>query len=262
MNRLTDRVAIVTGASKGIGRAIARLYAEQGAGVLLVYRSDDAGAGQAVEEIQQAGGVAAAFKADVSRQADTLAMADEALRRWGRIDILCASAGIVPDGAMIEQLTEEDWDRVIAVNLKGVFLSVKACLPAMIGRQYGRIVIIASLTGPKMGIPGYAHYGASKAGICGFIHSACQEFAAHQITINALEPGWVLTEGLRRVVTVEMIREMEREIPLRRVADPREVAQAALFLASGESGYITGQSIVVDGGLMLPEVPLRFFEQG
>ena len=257
--RLSGKVAIVTGASKGIGKAIAKLYAEEGAQVLAVFQSDNAAAHQTLEEIKAAGGEASLFQADVSKKADTEGMAEEAVRLYGRMDVFCSNAGIYPF-VKIEDMTEDDWDRVLSVNLKGTFLGVKACLPQMREQNYGRIVCISSTTGPRTGVPGLAHYGASKNGIIGFIRNACLEFGKYNITINAVEPGAVLTEGLKAALDEVAIKEIEQEIPLKRMADPLDVAYAALFLATDESKYITGQSIVVDGGLILPEMPLRLFE--
>lgn len=261
--RLDGKVAIVTGASKGIGKAIAKLYAQEGAKVLAVFHSDSASAARAAKEISEAGGEVALFQGDVSKRADTQKMAEKAVALYGRLDILCCNAGIYP-GASIEDMTEEDWDRVQAVNLKGAFLGVKACIGPMKARNYGRIVVISSTTGPRTGIPGYSHYGASKGGMEGFIRCACIELGPHNITINAVEPGMTMTEGLRSTIDEAgfgdaAIKEVANEIPLKRLADPIDIAYAALFLASDESRYITGQALTVDGGLVLPELPLRLF---
>jgi 3-oxoacyl-[acyl-carrier protein] reductase len=258
-NRLSDKVAIVTGASRGIGKAIAKLYADEGAKVLAVFHSDEPGALSTLEGIKATGGEASLFQADVSKKADTERMAEEALRLYGRVDVLCSNAGIYPL-VKIEDMTEDDWDLVLSVNLKGTFLAVKACLPQMQAQNYGRIVCISSTTGPRTGVPGLAHYGASKNGIIGFIRNACLEFGKYNITINAVEPGAVLTEGAKVALDEATISEIEKEIPLKRFADPLDIAYAALFLATDESKYITGQSIVVDGGLILPEMPLHLFE--
>jgi len=257
--RLSDKIAIVTGASKGIGKAIAKLYGEEGAKILAVFHSDETGARNTLGEIKAAGGEASLFQADVSKKADTEKMAEEAVRIYGRIDVLCSNAGIYPL-VKIEEMTEDDWDRVLTVNLKGTFLAVKACLPQMQAQNYGRIVCISSTTGPRTGVPGLAHYGASKNGIIGFIRNACLEIGKYNITINAVEPGAVLTEGIKKLLDETTIKEIEKEIPLKHMANPLDVAYAALFLATDESKYITGQSIVVDGGLILPEMPLRLFE--
>ena len=258
-NRLSGKVAIVTGASKGIGKSIAQLYAEEGAKVLAVFHSDEVAAHKALEEIRAAGGEASLFRADVSKKADTDRMAEEAVRLYGRIDVLCTNAGIYPS-VMIGDMTEEDWDRVQDVDLKGTFLSVKACLPQMRVQNYGRVVAISSTTGVRTGIAGFSHYGAAKSGIGGFIRCACIELAQYNVTINAVAPGMVMTEGSKEALgdaADTIFKEVEKEIPMKRVADPIDIAYAALFLATDESRYITGQEIIVDGGLILPEISLQ-----
>lgn len=256
--RLAGRVAVVTGASKGIGRAVAKLYATEGAKVLATFQADRKSA-EAAEEIEVAGGIVSFLQADVSNKTDTERVAREAMKLYGRIDVLCSNAGVYP-AAPLESMTEDEWDRVHAINLKGTFLSVKACLPQMQQQRYGKIVVVASTTGTRTGLPGYSHYGATKAGILGFIRCACLEVAKHNVTINAVCPGVVMTEGVREAFgsdTDELVKELRKEIPLGRLGNPSDVAYAALFFASDESNYITGQELIVDGGLILPEVPLR-----
>jgi 3-oxoacyl-[acyl-carrier protein] reductase len=256
--RLDGKVAIVTGAGRGNGRAIAQVFGQAGARVLVVDR-DPAGASQTAEAITSSGGTASAFQADVGRQADNEAMASAAVERYGRLDILCANAGIYPV-ASVEEITEELWDRVLGINLKSVLFGVKACLPHMKVQGGGRIVVTSSITGPRVSMPGLSHYSASKGGINGFIRSAALELAPHRITLNAVEPGNILTEGIREMNRPEHIEAMARTIPLKRLGDPEDVAYAMLFLASDEAGYITGQSVIVDGGQTLPEFPLSIVE--
>jgi 3-oxoacyl-[acyl-carrier protein] reductase len=251
--RLEGKVAVVTGASRGIGKAIAEVYAAHGASVLVAYRSNDEAAQRTVDGIRAAGGEATAFRGDVSRTADTEAMAAAAVRHYGSIDILCANAVIYP-AAPIERMTEEMWDDSQAVNLKGTFLAVKACVPQMKSQHYGRIVVVSSTSGARVGLNGAANYGAAKAGQIGFLLCACLELAEHNVTINAILPGWVATESLVNAGQ-ERLDMMAREIPLRRLADPLDVAHGALFLSSDEASYITGQTLVIDGGLLVPEVP-------
>lgn len=249
--RLDAKVAIITGSGRGIGRGIAKLFAAEGAKVL-VADLDEITGGKTVDEIQKAGGEASFVKVDTSKKPDTENMARAAVERYGRIDILCQNAGIYPE-VRIQNMTEADWDNVHAINLKGTFLTVKACLPQMITQKYGKIVVTSSITGPKTGNPGLAHYAATKAGINGFIRTAAIEFAKHNITVNGVEPGNILTEGMKQQLGPEYIRAQEQSIPMGRLGEPEDVAYAMLFLASDESRYITGQTIVVDGGQILPE---------
>ena len=247
---LKGRSVIVTGASKGIGRGMARRFGAVGCSVLVVSR-DQAAAGAVAAKIQQDGGLAHAFAADVSRPEDMGAMAKCALERFGAIDILCANAGIFP-AAKLGEMTAADFDAVIGTNLKGTFLSVSACLPAMKSRRYGRIVLTSSITGPVTGYPGWSHYGASKAGQLGFMRTAAIELAMHGITVNAVLPGNVLSDGLVGVGE-DYMRSMTASIPMRRLGSVDDIANAALFFATEEAGYITGQSLVIDGGQILPE---------
>ena len=249
-NRMDRKSVIVTGGSKGLGRGIAKVFAREGARVLIVARKPDAGE-RTAKEIVDAGGVASFFRADVSSRDDVEAMAREAVARHGGIDILCSNAGIFPS-VRLEDMTEADWDLVISVNLKGTFLAVKACLPELKKTNGGRILLTSSVTGPITGYPGWAHYGATKAGMLGFMRTAAIEFARYNITINAVMPGNIMTEGLDDVGE-DYLRLMEKSIPLGKLGDPEDVAYAMLFLGSHEAKYITGQTLVVDGGQTLPE---------
>jgi 3-oxoacyl-[acyl-carrier protein] reductase len=247
---LEGRSVIVTGGSKGIGRGIALRFGLAGCKVLVVAR--DLKSAQAVAgEIGAAGGSALGFAADVTRQAEMQAMAEAAIGSFGGIDILCANAGIFP-AAKLGVMTEADFDAVIGTNLKGNFLAVSACLPAMRARKNGRIILTSSITGPVTGYPGWSHYGASKAGQLGFMRTAAIELARDGITVNAVLPGNIATEGLS-VMGADYVQQMEAAVPMRRLGSVADIANAALFFASDEAAYITGQSLVVDGGQILPE---------
>jgi len=247
---LEGRSVIVTGASKGIGRGIALGFGRARCRVWVVSRHLPQAA-QVAGEIVAAGGTAQAFAADVTRQADMHAMAAAARDAFGTIDILCANAGIFP-ASPLASMTEADFDLVVGTNLKGTFLAVSACLPAMQARKRGRIILTSSITGPVTGYTGWSHYGASKAGQLGFMRTAAIELAPHGITVNAVLPGNIATEGLAGLGD-DYIRSMEASVPMRRLGSVDDVANAALFFASDEAAYITGQSLVIDGGQILPE---------
>jgi 3-oxoacyl-[acyl-carrier protein] reductase len=249
---IAGRSVIVTGASKGIGKGIARVFASKGAKVLLVSR-DLAQAEAAAAEIESAGGIASAVAADVSSPEDCARMAATAIERQGGIDIVCCNAGIFP-AARLGEMSVADWDQVLDINLKGTFLTVDACLPGLKARGKGRIIVTSSITGPITGYPGWAHYAASKAGQLGFVRTAAIELAPHNITVNAVLPGNILTEGME-ALGPEYIARMTSAIPQRRLGSVDDIAYAALFLASDEAAFITGQTIVVDGGQVLPESP-------
>ena len=246
------KVEIVTGASRGIGRAIAEVLAEDGARLLLVARGA-ADLATVVAAIKAVGGEVAAHPADVSRKGDMVAMAAACLARFGRIDILCHNAGIFPT-APVEDTTETLWDEIHAINLKSTLFAVQGCLPAMKAQAYGRIVLTGSTAGHYSGVPGFSAYTASKAGQIGFSRSAAIEFAPFGITINSVLPGSVLTDGLADLGEA-YVEEVGRSIPIGRAGDPREIAHAVQFLASAEAGYITGQTLVIDGGQRLPHTP-------
>ena len=247
---IKGRVAVVTGASRGIGKGIGQVFGRQGARVLVVARQE-AAATAVAEEIAVAGGEASALACDVADPEAVRRMAQAAEQRYGGIDILCANAGIYP-AAPLSEMTPAQWDEVLDANLKGTFLAVSACLPALKRSAHGRVVITSSITGPVTGYPGWSHYGASKAGQLGFMRTAAIELAPHRITVNAVMPGNIMTDGLLANGD-EYLRQMSASIPLRRLGSVEDIANAALFLASDEAAYITGQTIIVDGGQTLPE---------
>ena len=247
---IKDRSVIVTGGSKGIGKGIAKVFAAQGAKIMIAARGEGA-AKAAVDEIAASGGTAAYTLTDVCDwdQVQALVMATE--KAYGGVDILCSNAGIFPQ-AKIDDLSPDDWDHVLNTNLKSTFLSVKAVTPAMEKKGGGRIVITSSITGPVTGFTGWTHYGASKAGQLGFLKTAAIELSKKNITINAVMPGNIITEGLEGLGQ-DYLDTMAASIPLRRLGKVEDIGNAALFFASDEAAYITGQSIVVDGGQILPE---------
>jgi 3-oxoacyl-[acyl-carrier protein] reductase len=247
LTSVKDKSVVVTGASKGIGKGIARVFARNGARVLVVARHTD----QAEATAREIGNRASAFAADVTNAADTEAMAKAATERNGGIDVLCANAGIFPQ-AKIEDMSAEQWDEVLGTNLKGTFLSVKACIPYLKKSGEGRVILTSSITGPITGFPGWTHYGASKAGQLGFLRTAAIELAKYGITINAVMPGNIVTEGLEGL-GADYLKTMAASIPLKRLGSVEDIGHAALFFASKEAGYITGQTLVVDGGQILPE---------
>ena len=247
LTSISGRSVIVTGASKGIGKGIARVFAHQGAKVLVVSRTlPDAEA--CANEI---GHGASAFSADVGDWDQCQAMAATAKDRHGGLDILCANAGVYPQ-TNIEEMDPNEWDLVMGTNLKGSFLSVKACLPALKNSDQGRVILTSSITGPLTGFPGWSHYGASKSGQLGFMRTACIELARHNITMNAVLPGNIITEGLEGLGE-DYLATMAASIPLKKLGVVEDIGNAVLFLASKEANYITGQTIIVDGGQILPE---------
>jgi 3-oxoacyl-[acyl-carrier protein] reductase len=244
--RLQDKVALIIGSARGIGKGIAQRFAEEGA--RLVLADSEAEAGQATAD--ELG--AAFIRTDISLMADAEAAVALALSRHDRLDIVVQNAGIYP-WQLIENTSPDDWDRVMAVNLRGTFNATLAALAPMKAQGYGRMLYTSSITGPHVTSPGHGHYAASKAGINGFIRSAALEFSGYGITVNGVEPGNILTEAIELLRGAAYIKNMEDSIPLGRLGSPRDVANAFLFLASDDASYITGTTIIVDGGQLLPE---------
>jgi 3-oxoacyl-[acyl-carrier protein] reductase len=247
MQQLTDQVAVVTGGARGIGRGIATVLAAEGARVVIV----DLDGELAERAASDLGGLAIA--ADVVDRPSVDQMAARVVDELGRIDIVAANAGIYPVAELTE-LTDEMWAQVMDVNVGGAVRTVQACLPAMRDRGYGRVVLTSSITGPITGQRGFAHYGASKAAMLGFMRSAAVELARSGITVNAVMPGNVATEGFAGTSDEHQER-MLTSIPMGRYAEPEEIGWAVRFLASPEAAYITGQTLIVDGGQVLPEAP-------
>jgi 3-oxoacyl-[acyl-carrier protein] reductase len=247
---LKGKSVIVTGGSKGIGKGIAKVFAGHGAKVLIVARHlKDAEA--TARALGKDGATVSACAGDVTKLSDMEEMAKIAAERHGGIDVLCANAGIFPQ-AKIEEMSPDAWDEVMNTNLKGTFLAIKACVPYLKKSSQGRIVITSSITGPVTGYPGWTHYGATKAGQLGFMRTACIELAKYGITVNAVMPGNIVTEGLQGLGE-DYLKTMAASIPLKRLGAVEDIGNAAAFFASKEAAYITGQTIIVDGGQILPE---------
>ncbi len=244
---LKGRSVIVTGGSKGIGKGIARVFAQAGAKVAIMTRHAD----QAEAAAKEIGHGAFGLEGDVTSLASMENAMQEVDKRNGGLDVLCANAGIFPS-ARLEEMTSEQWDEVNDTNLKGTFHSVKAAIPYLKKSAQGRIVLTSSITGPVTGYPGWTHYGATKAGQLGFMRTACIELAKYAITVNAVLPGNIVTEGLAGMGE-EYRRTMAASVPLGRLGHVDDIGHAALYFASKEAAYVTGQTIIVDGGQILPE---------
>ncbi|KXG10516.1 3-oxoacyl-[acyl-carrier-protein] reductase [Anoxybacillus rupiensis] len=245
---LQGKVALITGASRGIGRAIALEFARQGAKVAVNYAGSEAKAKEVVDEIYRLGGEALAIQADVSNTEAVEQMVKEVIDRYGRVDILVNNAGITRDNLLM-RMKEEEWDDVININLKGVFNCTKAVTRPMLKQRYGRIINIASVVG-VMGNPGQANYVAAKAGVIGLTKTAAKELASRSITVNAIAPGFIATDMTDRL-NEEIRTEMLKQIPLARFGNPEDIANMVAFLASDAASYITGQTIHVDGGMVM-----------
>ncbi|OQM46257.1 beta-ketoacyl-ACP reductase [Anoxybacillus sp. UARK-01] len=245
---LQGKVALITGASRGIGRAIALEFARQGAKVAVNYAGSEAKAKEVVDEIYRLGGEALAIQADVSNTEAVEQMVKEVIDRYGRVDILVNNAGITRDNLLM-RMKEEEWDDVININLKGVFNCTKAVTRPMLKQRYGRIINIASVVG-VMGNPGQANYVAAKAGVIGLTKTAAKELASRSITVNAIAPGFIATDMTDRL-NEEIQTEMLKQIPLARFGNPEDIANMVAFLASDAASYITGQTIHVDGGMVM-----------
>jgi 3-oxoacyl-[acyl-carrier protein] reductase len=244
--RLKHRVALVIGAARGIGAAIAERFIEDGASVVIADCDEAAGTAMAAR-------LGCGFlHADIASKVDAERAVAAAVKGHGRLDILVQNAGIFP-WTLIENIEPEEWDHVMAVNLRGTYLAARAALAPMRAAGSGRMIFTSSITGPRVTSPGHGHYSASKAGINGFIKAAALEFAGFGITVNGVEPGNILTEAVTAARSPAFLKAMQDMVPLGRLGTPRDVANAVLFLASEEASYITGTTILVDGGQTLPE---------
>ncbi len=248
MAQLTDRVAVVTGASRGLGKGIALELASRGATVIVNYNSSAAAAESVVEQIKAAGGSGAAFKADVSDEAQVEALIKMTTADYGKIDILVNNAGTTRDN-VIMLMKSDDFDSVMNTNLRSAWLCSKAAVRAMMRKRYGRIINITSVSG-IMGQAGQTNYSASKAGLIGLTKSLAREVASRSITVNAVAPGFVLTD-LTKDLPQELTSQLNNFIPLGRWGEVEDVARAVAFLASDEAAYITGHVLNVDGGMAM-----------
>ena len=247
---IDGRTVLVTGGTKGIGKGIAGVFARAGANVVVTGRDAEQGEA-AAQELSGQGGEVAYVGGDVARAADCERVAAETAARFGGIDVVCANAGVFPD-VKLADMTEEDIDAIFATNVKGCMLTVKACVPHLERTGRGRVILTSSITGPVTGYPGWSHYGATKAAQLGFIRTACIELAPKGITVNAVMPGNIYSEGLDELGE-DYLASMTDSIPLGRLGKVEEIGAAALFLATDEAAFITGQTIIVDGGQVVPE---------
>ena len=247
LTSLKDKSVIVTGGSKGIGRGIAQVFARTGAKVTIAARNEadlKAAAAEMGDNVR-------IELCDVSDWDSVRAMVDSTAAAQGGLYVMCANAGAFPQTKMVD-MDPAEWDQVMATNLKSSFLCVKASIPHFEKAGKGRVVLTSSITGPVTGFPGWSHYGASKSGQLGFLKTAAMELARYNTTINAVMPGNIYTEGLQDLGE-DYLQTMANSIPLKRLGDVEDIGNAALFFASDEAAYITGQQIVVDGGQILPE---------
>jgi len=244
---LEGKVALITGGARGIGREIAMLFANKGANIAICDVNLEE-AQKTAKEIEDLGRQGIAFKADVTSSSQVQDMADKILDKFNKIDILINNAGITKDNLLL-RMSEEDWDKVIAVNLKGTFICTKIVSRIMLKQRSGKIVNLASIIG-IMGNAGQANYAASKAGIIGLTKSAAKELASRNICVNAIAPGFIMTDMTAKLPE-EVQKKMLSMIPLARFGEAKDVADLALFLSSESSSYITGQVIQVDGGMLM-----------
>lgn len=244
---LKEQVAIVTGASRGIGRCIALSLVKNGAKLVVSARNEEALA-DLVEQIKSDGGEALAVKTDVAKSEDADKLIAAATDHFGRVDILVNNAGITRDGLLL-RMKDEDWDAVLETNLRGAFFCTRAAAKVMSKQRYGRIVNISSVVG-EMGNPGQANYCASKAGMLGLTKSTALELARRNVTVNAITPGFIVTD-MTEDLNEKTKEELTSKIPLGRLGEAEDVAQAVLFLVSAAAGYITGQALGVNGGMYM-----------
>ncbi len=252
--RLSDKVAIITGAGQGIGEGIANVFAEEGARVVVATRTEKNGS-ETVEQIRAAGGEALLHVVDVGDANSGRETVDVTIGKYGKVDILVHNAASFLMSTL-EKYSEEDMETVFSVNLKACIRLSAACIPYFRKQQSGRLLFTSSVTGPRVAYPGLSYYAASKGGVNAFIRNAALELARDGITVNGVEPGYIRTTAMELLTGEAGIKQMEYFIPVGYLGEPRDIACAMLFLATEEARYITGQTIVVDGGSTLPESPV------
>ena len=252
---LTGRRVLVTGGTRGIGKGIATSFAQAGCAVVITGRDPEVGSSAATElaELAAPGGSVSFVPGDMVDPADCAAVVAAAVDTLGGLDVVCANAGAFPQAALVD-LTAEDIDDIFNLNVRSMMLVITAAIPALTESGRGRVIITSSITGPFTGYPGWAHYGATKAAQLGYMRTAAIELAPRGITVNAVLPGNILTEGLADMGE-EYLAGMAASIPHAKLGTPADIGATALFFATDEASYVTGQSIAVDGGQILPESP-------
>ncbi len=253
INRLKGKVAIVTGSGQGIGQAIARVFAAEGAKVVIATRTPAHGEAT-LKLIQGDGGDAMLCTVDIGDVKQAVAMVETAIKKYGRLDIMVHNAASFLGGA-VESYSEEDLETVLSVNLKACFRLSKASIPHMRKQGAGRLLFTSSVTGPRVVMPGTSYYAASKGGMNAFIRTAAIELARDAITVNGVEPGYIKTPAMDLLADADGQKQMAKYVPMGYIGDPNDIAYAMLYLATDEARYVTGQTIVVDGGSTLPESP-------
>jgi 3-oxoacyl-[acyl-carrier protein] reductase len=259
---LTGRVAIVTGAGQGIGEGIAKVFSLSGAKVVVATRSADNGQ-QTVDDILDSGGEAMLIQCDIGQRSEVERVVAVTAERWNRVDIVIHNAAIFPIHS-VEEMPDSVLDQTLSVNMKAGFWLTQAALPFFRRQGGGRIIFTSSVTGPTVAMPGTSNYAASKGGMNAFIRTAALELARENITVNGVEPGYIMTQAMGLLADEEELKEMASLIPAGKIGIPDDIAYTMLFLASDQASYITGQTIIVDGGSTLPESPVvlrAFYEE-
>ena len=253
---IKGKIAIVTGASRGIGEGIAKIFANEGATVICAARTIDDGE-RVVKSINENGGSAIFIQADIRLEEDCTRLVHSVIEKYGRLDIMCHNAGIYPDELM-EEMSIETWDNTINTNLKSCFLLTKPCINVMRTQKSGRILFTSSITGPNVAQARLSAYSSSKGGVNAFIKAASLELAKDGITVNAVSPGNIVTESMKNLYGEEGLKEIAKVVPTGELGDADDIGYAMVYLASDQAKFITGQAIVVDGGQILPEDPGSF----